>query len=692
MRSALVLGSAVLFACNAAVAPGADRAPVCEGNACGSAAPALACEAASAIQRIERAPVSGDAVDEALAKIGLERASFGVGDDRLSLSKLDTTDARIFETTRAALHDPAKLPAYGRGAAAALDEALASSTPVTRSILAASALRESAASACIDESWSDVPAGDAPLASVVFGDVAGVPLDLQRALVPVVRAMNVLGEQIRGARGEQKYIAAAAGVPAWLLGVRRFELRPDVPLAFERIDAAKIVSAAASLARVVEEARLDRFAGATVPSLDLDTEIGPIVLRGPGDDVLVADGEAPAFVLDTGGNDDYRGAFAAATAARPVSVLVDLGGDDMYGYTGDDARHEGGRSLSKTGRQGSGTLGVGLLFDLGGGRDAYRSLVASQGAGSHGVGVLYDDGGDDSYEAEGFSQGAAAWGVGLLLDRAGRDRYTLHNSGQGFGFTRGVGAIVDSSGDDRYVAVATESIRYPADQLEGKANHSFAQGCGAGHRPDWPDAGYPFPGGIGILRDASGDDRYEAGVFAQACGFVLGLGVLLDGGGADAYDGLYYVQGTAAHLGAALFFEASGDDRYDQNARPQGPALGMAHDLSVAVLIDAGGDDRYRASWSSFGAALANGAAVFADDGGADRFDTDDDDAYGVARTSDVRSERTQLPTIGVFVKAGGAGTYVGKGAARPGSAWRSAGTKVELGVGVDRPQTRASL
>jgi hypothetical protein len=490
-----------------------------------------------------------------------------------------------------------------------------------------------------------------------------------------------------------------SAVPSWLLGVRHFEWSTSVPRAFEAVDVTAITRAAASVALVVESANLARFAGLRLDSLELATPFGPIVLRGPDADTWTSsDPEAPAFLLDTGGDDTYLAPVASGTLARRVSIAVDLGGHDVYAYPevkvaadaigarlpSDGAgRADDGRTLSRAGRQGAGIFGVGLLFDLGDAPDVYRSLLASQGAGSHGVGVLYDAGGNDTYEAEGFSQGAGAWGIGLLLDGAGDDRHTLYQAGQGYGFARGVGALVDRAGDDVYVANPGEPSLggdrlYPSDQLPGPptsavaANHSFAQGCGAGHRPDWPDPGYPFPGGLGILRDAAGKDRYVAGVFAQGTGFVQGLGMLLEGAGDDTYDALYYAQGAAVHQGLALFVDRDGADRYDATFPNQGASLGLANDLAVSVFFDANGNDTFRASALSLGAGLANGIALFANDGGDDLFRATSATGFGCALSGDVTGKRATLPTVGVFVKARGRGSYTVGDApdARAGEAW----------------------
>ncbi len=675
-----------------------------------------------------------DALDDALDRVHLERCGVGLESAQLNESLLDDADSRMLGSTGASLRAPLALPPFGEATASSLDASMQSSTPVTRAILTAAALRKAPlATICADDAWYAPAPANAPLAAALAeaqaqhvdeGDLRAIPLDLQLALVPIVRAIHASSAEVVAARGalSPALVAAAFGVPSWILGVRHFAWSAAVPKAFDEIDATRIARAAARLALVVESANLSRFKGVEIPSLDLATPAGPIILRGPSNDTFTASGEAPAFLLDTGGDDTYVGAVASGTRERPVSILVDLGGRDTYSYrevrvTSDvlgkrlpsdgTGRADDGRTLSRIGRQGSGVLGVGLLVDLGSDADTYRSLIASQGAGSHGVGVLFDAGGSDRYEAEGFSQGAAAWGVGLLLDEAGNDEYRLYNSGQGFGFTRGVGAIVDAAGDDIYVANPGDPSLdgdplYRSDQLPGPpsspvaGNHSFAQGVGAGHRPDWPDPGYPFPGGLGILRDSAGRDRYVAGVFAQGAGFVQGMGMLLEGGGDDTYRGLYYVQGAAAHMAVALFHDHDGADDYNTDYPIQLSSIGLAHDFSVAIHYDEDGNDRYKAPALSLGTSLANGISLFVNDGGEDQFEAPKGTTFGMASTGDVRTSRKRIPTVGVFVKARGESAYHIDSEEEPrgGQRWCEGDENDDLqkSVGLDAPRGRAHL
>ena len=292
-----------------------------------------------------------------------------------------------------------------------------------------------------------------------------------------------------------------------------------------------------------------------------------------------------------------------------------------------------------------------------------------------GVGVLFDDGGDDTYAAETLSQGASGFGVGLLLDRAGKDAYRAYNEAQGFGFTQGVGALVDLDGDDAYFvnpgdpALGGDPL-YASAQLPGKGNTSMAQGCGMGRRFDTVAEGVGLLGGLGILRDAKGNDTYTASVFAQASGF-LGFGMLLDGSGDDTYEGLWYVQGSAAHLGMTFFHEGAGNDRYNPTFPIAATSIGVGHDFSVSVHLDEGGDDAYAGPGLSMGCGNSNGLGALVNVGGKDTFKAKSPYSLGGASPGEVReSARGRMATFGLFVKAGGTATYDSAPDRAPGGTW----------------------
>ena len=692
-------------------------------------------------------PATPDAFDEALAKRGLNRCSLQLDPKQIGqYAVMDPTDPRQLKDFLPLLTSPLRLPAYGAETAKWFDEALASTRPVSRAIAAASARRGTPLGTCAPPEWFVVPTADAaPLVTALgavandFGadfdaaattdTLAGVPLELQRALAPIVRALGAVYQAVDEARQPALAFAPKFKVaPDWVIGTIAYKWTDPQLAAFDGVDVAKISQAAVQLATAVEAADLARFAGLELPAIDLETPFGPIVLRGTDADTYLPGNaaERSSFLLDTGGNDAYRVPTATATLDRPVSVSVDLGGDDTYAYvekaaTGDDVGHRlpsdgagrAGRTLSRVGRQGSALLGIGLLYDLGAGKDTYRSLAGSQGVGIFGVGVLFDDGGDDTYAAEALVQGSAAWGIGLLLDKAGNDSYLAYAEAQGFGFTQGVGAIVDGAGDDTYYTDPGHpdvggDVLYANGQLPGKANTSIAQGCGFGHRPDSPEPGYQFAGGMGILRDASGNDKYATGVFGQASSFGMGIGLLLEGAGDDVYEGLWYVQGANAHTSVALFHDRGGNDRYDPTFPIAATSIGVGHDYSAALHYDEGGNDVYRGPGLGLGCGNANGVGVMVVSGGTDTFDVPSLNNLGAANSTEIfGTPRRSIPTIGVFVKAGGASSYSIGGVDagdHVGSDWSYAPNNTDGGpdggtvydyeksVGLDRPNGSATL
>jgi hypothetical protein len=755
-RWALVAGAALLggaatstFACSEdPVVTPTDAGPdvVAPADRCSPSPPAAVFPTGSCTAP---QPPEKDAFDEALAAIGRNRCSLQQDPAKMTNAVMDVNDPRRLPDFQALLEYPLRLPSYGADVAKHFDDALKSARPVSRAIAAASLRRGKPLAGCAEPSWWALPTGDAPLALALAalaeaqgvdfdveaarGALAATPIDLQRALVPVVRALARANLALADARAPAAaFLPRFKTAPDWVIGTITNKWTDPMLAAFDGVDVGAMSEAATEVAVAIEAADLARFAGTAMDRVELETPFGALVLAGSGADLYQpgTTAERAAFVLDTGGDDVYRIPVGAANLDRPLAIHVDLGGDDTYGYVekpipedalgdrlpSDDAGRSG-RTRSRVGRQGSALLGVGMLFDLGAGKDAYRSLAFSQGAAVFGVGVLYDDGGDDRYEAEVLSQGAAAWGIGLLLDGGGADRHLAYADAQGFGMVQGFGAAIDGGGDDVWytnpgypgIAGVKDDVLYANGQLPGKANTSLAQGCGFGHRPDAPEPGFQFAGGFGLLRDAAGNDTYTTGVFGQACSFGLGVGMLLDGAGNDVYKGLWYVQGANAHTAVAYFHDAAGDDAYNPDGFPvTATSIGVGHDFSSAVHYDEGGDDVYFGPGLSLGSGNANGIGVMVVRGGQDSFTAASAVSLGAANSTEIfGTSRKTLPTIGVFVKAGGTGAYAVGGVdagAYPSGSWSYAPNASDGGVeggpvydyeksiGIDRPNGTASL
>jgi hypothetical protein len=509
--------------------------------------------------------------------------------------------------------------------------------------------------------------------------LAGLPEDLSRALGPIVTAMaEALRARDAGFLGpfsteerERFFVIAPRQI---LPGFDAFDPRDGRDLGAILGDIVLPVPAALALARTIEAVSWAGFRGRMIAPVTIDTAAGAVVLRGSGADRY--EGSALARValsLDLGGDDEYLAPVAAnQSLANGVSVAIDLEGQDRYGYVevahsldalGFLASDEAGRDLRSRGsrsdrfRQGAARLGVALLYDLGGGADRYRSLRGSQGFAALGVGGLYDDGGNDEYSVEAGGQGSAVLGVAALVDGGGDDQYTAWTFAQGFGYVRGVGVLYDNAGADRYVARETP-VAYPSPQ-NPMVNTSFSQGGGFGRRADGVD-NINMSGGIGVLRDRAGDDRYAAAIFAQGTGYWGGMGLLLDGAGDDYYDARWYAQAGAAHFAYAALVDGGGRDVHNMTASRQNMTAGAGHDFSVSFFLADGSDvDTYNVPNLALGAGNANGAGFFAEQGGDDIYRAASALSLGNAAYENLTDMgRLMRRTWGVFLDGAGMDTY----------------------------------
>ena len=242
------------------------------------------------------------------------------------------------------------------------------------------------------------------------------------------------------------------------------------------------------------------------------------------------------------------------------------------------------------------------------GDDRYVAGNWAQGVGVAGVGLLLDLGGDDDYRASRFGQGFGLWGLGLLVEAGGQDAYDGLGFVQGVGLPGGIGLLHDRAGDDRYHAKGGTPTGYGTPGVFD----GWSQGCGFGFRG-------LQSGGLGVLSDDDGRDRRIAGNFSQGGGYWFGWGILHDAGhDDDVHVGSRYDQGFSAHQAVGTFFDDGGDDRYQtENA----VIAGLAWDESVSAFVDGGGDDTYRAGGFSVGASAHNSVSIFIEASGSDTYD-----------------------------------------------------------------------
>lgn len=346
-----------------------------------------------------------------------------------------------------------------------------------------------------------------------------------------------------------------------------------------------------------------------------ETPYGLIIIGGRGPNRYHLH-QPVAFLLDLGGDDVYHGLIAAAADPHAGnSVVIDLSGNDAY--------YAAPLGLA------TGRLGVGVLIDREG-DDMYHLSDGAGGVGLAGLGILYDMGGNDRYHGSRFTQGAAVGGLGLLLDDAGDDAYTSFGYAVGFGGPLGVAAVVDASGDDSYrcgekYASTSNAIDAPdAEPGDPRFQYDcFGLGVGSGRRIVSQHAehrSYALAGGIGMLIDRGGHDRYRSSNFSQGTGYFFGAGVKLDLSGNDEHEAARYGHAAAAHYSIGLFIDYHGHDRYTST----GPFYngGAAWDHSVAMGVDAGHDgDVYDLQRSDgLGRADYDSWSLFLEEGGHDRY------------------------------------------------------------------------
>ncbi len=327
-------------------------------------------------------------------------------------------------------------------------------------------------------------------------------------------------------------------------------------------------------------------------------EIGIVVVGGPETTYYYDDA---AVIIDTGGDDYYFNNAGASRDDAPISVSIDLSGNDTY--------------ISQKGYcQGTAHFGTGILLDFDG-DDRYMGEDFCQGFGLFGVGLLYDERGEDSYNGDILCQGGGSFGSGLLRDYHGNDTYMSRMFSQGVGFTKGVGGLIDLEGDDLYFVGA----KYADFRAPERSSQTLGQGFGFGMRPNNMTAG--ASGGIGVLIDEEGNDTYHGDYFAQGSSYYFSLGILYDKSGYDQYSAGRYSQGAGIHSSVGFLKDGGGDDIYQTYF---GMSQGCGYDTGIGYLVDIDGNDFYKSNIISQGVGYEKGFGILSDFGGDDHYSADE--------------------------------------------------------------------
>jgi len=362
------------------------------------------------------------------------------------------------------------------------------------------------------------------------------------------------------------------------------------------------------------------------------------------------------LVVDGSGNDAYIGRVAAnTTIGQPVSVFLDLSGNDVYSPAKTWALDKDYLVGNRLPMQGAGLFGIAILSDAAG-DDEYGCFTTCQGYGVFGVGVLLDREGTDQYRGYDYAQGSSEFGYGLLLDRSnGNDSYETLQHSQGYGGPRGMGFLVDEAGDDQYVAIEEPII---FDWAGEGTNFSGSQGFAFGFR-----GGPYWSGGLGALLDLSGNDTYQCAVMCLGFGYFFGTGLFHDKAGDDTYVNTHkYTLGSATHQSVGLFIDGQGKDSYALVGDDE--AIGLGYDHGVAYHLDRGTqDDTYTVdNYGDFTLGFARHPALgtLINEGGNDHYDIAGTGEVTCGRSwvdaQDRQGALAKIITLAVFLDLGGTG------------------------------------
>ncbi|MEZ5338345.1 MAG: hypothetical protein R3F46_08770 [bacterium] len=311
--------------------------------------------------------------------------------------------------------------------------------------------------------------------------------------------------------------------------------------------------------------------------------------------------------------------------------------------------------------------GVATFYDDGG-SDSYRSKIFTQGAAAFGIGIMYDDAQGDTpafdiaegneKEIDAFERSADSPDILSAVDN---DTYSAWSMAQAFARTRGVALCINTRGNEIYEAGGV----YLHAPLFGDRYQSFSQGFAIGERD------IDYAGGIAMLIDYEGNDRYLGDIYNQGVGYWYSGGFLWDGAGNDLYEMTQYGQGSGIHLAVGGLVDVSGSDTYVMHS---GLGQGGSHDFAASILHDRGGDDRYFGNTSCNGTGLTNSVGIHIDRSGNDTYASRKDGGLNAGRAA------RDSASIGVLVDLAGSDSYLADGNQADSSMW----SNTRYGVGWD--------
>lgn len=282
------------------------------------------------------------------------------------------------------------------------------------------------------------------------------------------------------------------------------------------------------------------------------------------------------FFIDLGGSNIIRNNAGGTQGKRPLALHIDLKGNNIY---------EGNTFV-----QGSGVLGVGMLFNCGG-NNTYKAESYSQGCGFFGSGILVNLKGGNRFVLDFGGQSFATFGAALLWSKEGKNNYlATHGMAQAASSTLGIAYLIENEGENRYVAGFSETG-------EKTPYGGVAQGGSTGVRHS-PWLNNPsFYGGLSLLYLGGGNNYLKTIWLGQGSAYFLGAGIVVSDGDNDVFEADFDSQGQGLHLAAGLVFKKGNNGSFQGGWG----SLGVSGDRSVGMFINEGEFNAFEGTGQSIG-------------------------------------------------------------------------------------------
>lgn len=224
------------------------------------------------------------------------------------------------------------------------------------------------------------------------------------------------------------------------------ERAADAPLADEELET--LLNAAIMLSDTIESVVIPQLEAAAQsdawPADAVADPVGILRIGGTGNDkenidrLVQLDARGDDWYYNNAGASQLASDFDPETLDYPVSVHIDLAGNDRY-------RENQSTSM------GAGYQGIGVFYEISG-NDQYYCPQYCMGGATAGVGTMRDADGHDIYIARN-SLGYASNGLGYNRDDAGDDTRNGSIGVGGYSTGEGVGLLWDRSGIDKYYSL-----------------------------------------------------------------------------------------------------------------------------------------------------------------------------------------------------------------------------------------------